>query len=142
MLLKKRYCYYLLACCLLVFPLSAVAEIAIVVHPTNTSEFSNNYLKKIFLAKTKKFPSGESAVVVDQKSGSDIRKNFLKNLLNKSENQMKAYWSRLIFTGKALPPKEIDSDAEIKKLVNENSSLIGYIDAESVDDSVRVVARF
>jgi len=142
MLLKKRYCHYLLAYCLFLLPLPAFSEVAVVVNPQNASEFSRNYLKKIFLAKTKKFPSGESAVVVGQKAGSDIRKEFLKNLLNKSENQMKAYWSRLIFTGKALPPKEIGSDMEVKKLVNENPALIGYIDAESVDESVRVVVRF
>lgn len=142
MLLKKRYCHYLLVCYLFMLPLPAFSEIAVVVHPQNESELTLNYLRKIFLAKTKLFPSGENAVMVGQKTGSDIRKEFLKKLLNKSEKQMNAYWSRLIFTGKALPPKAIGSDAEVKRLVSENPALIGYIDAESVDDSVRVVVRF
>ena len=141
-ILKNRYSRYLLGCLMLALPLSAFSDVAVVVHPSNASNFSDKDLKKIFLAKKKKFPAGGRAIVLGQKHGTAIKNKFTKGLLNKSENQLKAYWSRLIFTGKALPPKEIDDDAEMKKLVGANPSLIGYIDAASVDDSVKVVKTF
>ena len=54
---------------------------------------------------------------------------------------MKAVWARVIFTGKGLPPKVFDPDAEVKKVVSSNKNAIGYIRASSVDSSVKVVAR-
>ena len=133
---------YLLCCLILALPLPAFSEVAVVVHPSNVSSFSDRDLKKIFLAKKKKFPAGGRAIVLRQKKGSPVKLQFIQGLLNKSEHQLKAYWSRLIFTGKALPPKEISDDAEMKRLVSANPSIIGYIDAASVDDSVKVVKIF
>lgn len=140
--LKKCYLRYLLGFLMFALPLPSFSEVAVVVHPSNASSFSDKDLKKIFLAKKKKFPAGGRAVVLRQKKGSAVKLQFVQGLLNKSENQLKAYWSRLIFTGKALPPKEINGDIEMKRLVGENPSVIGYIDAASIDDSVRVVKIF
>lgn len=55
---------------------------------------------------------------------------------------MKAYWSKLVFTGKGTPPQEVPGDAEVKALIGSNPSTIGYIDAGSVDASVKVVHKF
>lgn len=139
---KKYYLRYLLGFLMFALPLPAISQVAVVVHPSNASSFSDKDLKKIFLAKKKKFPAGGRAVVLRQKKGSAVKLQFVQGLLNKSESQLKAYWSRLIFTGKALPPKEINGDIEMKRLVGENPSVIGYIDAASIDDSVKVVKIF
>jgi ABC-type phosphate transport system substrate-binding protein len=133
---------YFLCSFMLVLSLPVFSDVAVVVHPSNVSSFSDKDLKKIFLAKKKKFPAGGRIIVLRQKKGTPVKLQFVQGLLNKSENQLKAYWSRLIFTGKALPPKEIDGDTEMKKRVSANPSVIGYIDAASVDDSVKVVKIF
>lgn len=52
---------------------------------------------------------------------------------------MKALWTRLIFTGKAKPPKEVASDADLKKAVAADPKAIGYIKKSEVDGSVKVV---
>ena len=56
--------------------------------------------------------------------------------------QLKAYWAKLVFTGQGTPPKEVDNDAAVLKLVAENPNIIGYIDAAAVNSSVRVVGIF
>jgi len=52
---------------------------------------------------------------------------------------MKAYWSRLVFTGKGKPPMSVGSASEMLSAVAADSSAIGYVDASQVNDSVKVV---
>jgi hypothetical protein len=47
-------------------------------------------------------------------------------------------WSKLVFTGKATPPKEYANSAEVKKAVADPKA-IGYIDKSAVDDTVKVI---
>jgi ABC-type phosphate transport system substrate-binding protein len=44
-----------------------------------------------------------------------------------------------VFTGKATPPKELPSSAEVVKAVSADPNAIGYIDKSAVDGSVKVV---
>ena len=120
----------------------AAAEVAVIVNPSNSASMSNEDVAKLYLGKTKKFTDGNNAVPLDRKEGSGIRVQFMEAVVGKDESQMKSYWSRLIFTGKGIPPKIIESDQEVKELVSRNPDIIGYIDASAVDDSVKVVATF
>jgi hypothetical protein len=52
---------------------------------------------------------------------------------------MKAYWAKIIFTGRGQPPQEVRSSAELKKRIAQDPAAIGYIDESLLDDSVRVV---
>ena len=47
-----------------------------------------------------------------------------------------------MFSGKGKPPKELGSDADVINFVSSNPGAIGYIDAGSVNESVKVVATF
>jgi ABC-type phosphate transport system substrate-binding protein len=71
-----------------------------------------------------------------------FRGDFEKKVLNKSASQIKAYWSKLVFTGKGTPPKEVSSDAEVINLIKSNPNLIGYVDESSVTGDVKVIATF
>ena len=44
-----------------------------------------------------------------------------------------------MFSGKATPPKELGSSADVKKFVASNPDAIGYIEKSAVDSSVKVV---
>ncbi len=120
----------------------ALAEVAVIVNPANDSNITSDDISKLYLGKTKKFPNGKNAVALDRKEGSSERIRFLEATTGKDESQMKSYWSRLIFTGKGVPPQVVETDAEVKELVSRNPDIIGYIDAAAVDDSVKVIATF
>ena len=77
-----------------------------------------------------------------QEESSSARKEFDSNVLSKSGSQLKAYWSKLIFTGKGSPPKEVSNDADVIDLISKNPSMIGYIDAASLNDTVKSVGQF
>jgi hypothetical protein len=60
-------------------------------------------------------------------------------MAGRSAAQMKAYWSKIIFTGRGQPPQEAANSVEMKKRLIENPAAIGYIEKNLVDSSVRVV---
>lgn len=118
---------------------SAQAEIAVVVNPgVGDVTVNSAELKDIFLGKLNSLPNGKKIVAIDQEPGS-VREEFLKKLINKSESQLKAYWAQLVFTGRGQPPKQVMDDEEVKEFVSENPNMIGYIDSDEVDSSVKVI---
>jgi ABC-type phosphate transport system substrate-binding protein len=92
----------------------------------------------IFLGKASHFPDGTRAVPIDQTENSAVRDEFYVKV-GKSPTQIKAYWSKIIFTGRGQPPPTAPSSAEIKKRIDENPEAIGYIDRSMVDNTVKVV---
>jgi ABC-type phosphate transport system substrate-binding protein len=114
----------------------------VVVHPSNGDAISDKDISNIFLGKKKSFPGGSEAVPVDLAEGDATRASFAQAVLGKNASQLKAYWAKLVFTGKGTPPKAVDSAAKVKELVASNPNLIGYMDESAVDDSVKVVHKF
>ena len=121
----------------------AWAETAVIVSASNgNGNMDKATITKIFLGKAKSFPDGNNAIPIDQNEGAAVREAFNGSVLGKSSSQLKAYWSRLIFTGKGTPPKESGGDADIVALVAANPNLIGYVDAAAVTGDVKVVYKF
>lgn len=98
------------------------------------------HLEDIYLGRATRFPNGEPVEPIDQKSGSEAWKTFYETYLGRSPAQIKAHWSKLIFTGRGRPPREAASGREVRELVAADSRVIGYIDSDLVDESVRVVS--
>lgn len=109
------------------------AEIVVIVNPKNpaTRMFSEQ-AGQFFLGKSTLFTPIEH---VD----GPLRTEFYKKVLDKDTTQVKAIWSKLVFTGKASAPKELASSAEVKKAVAADPSAIGYIEKSQVDDTVKVI---
>ena len=109
------------------------AEIVVIVNPKNpaTRMFSEQ-AGQFFLGKSSLFTP------VEHSEGA-LRNEFYKKVLDKDSTQVKAIWSKLVFTGKATAPKEYASSAEVKKAVAADVSAIGYIEKSQVDDTVKVI---
>jgi len=118
------------------------AEIAVVVNPANANAVSADDLNRLFLGRASSFADGTKATPLNMAEGQAAREEFDNKVLNRSSSQLKAYWSKLVFTGKGTPPKELDNDAAVKAAVAADASAIGYISSASVDGSVKVIATF
>ena len=81
----------------------------------------------------------QSFAPVDLPESSAVRTDFYKKLTGKDPSQVKALWSRLTFTGKGQPPKELPDAAAVKKAVAADPKAIGYIEKSAVDPSVKVI---
>lgn len=93
----------------------------------------------IFLGQVGHFPDGGEAIALDQQVGSPQRDEFYARVAAKTPVLMKAYWTKMIFTGRGQPPKEAPTSTAIRKLVADNPALIGYIDKSALDASVKPV---
>jgi len=126
----------------LLFLNSSNAEVSVVVHPENSSTFDKSIIKKIFLGKSKSFNNGRVAILLSPAEGDPARQVFNKKVLKKSSNQVNAYWSKMIFTGKGVPPQEMASASDIISAIAANKDAISYIDSTAVTSAVKVVATF
>lgn len=107
---------------------SVAAEVKIIAHPSvKDTAITTEQAADIFLGKANMLPGGDKAVAVDQSESGAVRKEFYSKVAKKDSAQLKAYWSRLIFTGKGQPPKELGGDAEVLQLVSSNPNIIGYV---------------
>jgi ABC-type phosphate transport system substrate-binding protein len=119
---------------------SALAEIVAVVSARNPlTTLSKSQVADIFLGKASRFPDGSPAVPLDQAEGTSAREDFYLEFAGKSPAQLKAHWSKIIFTGRGQPPKEVLNGAEAKKRIAANPNAIGYIEQNQVDDTVKVL---
>jgi ABC-type phosphate transport system substrate-binding protein len=117
----------------------AMADVVAVVSvKSSINVLSVNQVLDIFLGKASHFPDGTPAVPIDQTENSAVRDEFYVKV-GKSATQIKAYWSKIIFTGRGQPPPTAPNSVEIKKRIIENPAAIGYIDRSMVDSTVKVV---
>ena len=117
------------------------AEVEVIVHPSNGAALDKDSIQRIYLGKTRAFPGGGEAVAISMKEGSAAEGDFTKNVLGKSPKQLKAYWAKMVFTGKGTPPRQIDSAAEMVNLISANPNLIGFVPAGSAGGA-KVVGKF
>ena len=113
--------------------------VAVVSAKSPITALDKSQVADLFLGKTNRFPNGVQAVPIDQAEGQAVRDEFYDKILGRTSAQMKAYWSKIIFTGRGQPPPTVSSDIEMKKRISENPAAIGYIDRSLVDNSVRIV---
>lgn len=109
------------------------AEIVVIVNPKNPAT-------RMFSEQAGQFFLGKSTLFTPiEHTDGPLRNEFYKKVLDKDATQVKAIWSKLVFTGKATAPKELGSSAEVKKAVAADVSAIGYIEKSQVDDTVKVI---
>jgi ABC-type phosphate transport system substrate-binding protein len=113
--------------------------VAVVSAKSPVTTLSMSQVADIFSSKASRFPNGVLAFPIDQAEGSTVRDEFYNKVVGKTAAQIKAYWSKIIFTGRGQPPPSVSNDIEMKKRISDNPAAIGYIDRSLVDDSVRVV---
>jgi ABC-type phosphate transport system substrate-binding protein len=119
---------------------AAQAQVAVVVGAKSaTAAMTADQVAGIFLGKSNQLPGGAAAAAADLPESAAVREQFYTKVTGKSSAQVKAGWSRLVFSGKATPPKELGSAADVKSFVAANPDAIGYIEKSAVDGSVKVV---
>ena len=118
----------------------ACASLSVIVHPDSPiSSLSEKQIKRLFLGQASG-TQGVKLFPVEVGLSSEQKRFFYKELYNKNMKSLQKLWSYRIQMGTgSAPPTQLDSMAEVKKLVSFNPNIIGYIDSHLVDDSVKVV---
>ncbi len=106
---------------------------------TTPDSMSKRDLARIFLKKKKKWPSGQAAAPVEQRSNDALRAAFSKEVLGKSLEMVESHWQGQVFSGKGTPPKKLTSDAAVVSFVRSQPGAVGYVSANTNIDGVKVM---
>ena len=116
------------------------AEIKFIANPSvKVAELTTEELKRVFLIKTNSLRDGSHVEpVIGQ--GSPAYEIFLKQYLGKNDSALTTYYLSLVFTGKALMPKLLASDAEVIAYVTKTKGTVGYVIASANTPGLRSMA--
>jgi ABC-type phosphate transport system substrate-binding protein len=110
---------------------SAADVVVIVSAKSSAATMTSDDIANIYL--------GKSTAMKPVDNATAVRGQFYTAVAGKDEAQVKAIWSKLVFTGKATPPKELPSSADVVKAVAADPNTIGYVEKSAVDASVKVI---
>lgn len=111
-----------------------LAQTVVIVNPKNpVSSMSADQVAQFFLGRS------TSLSPIDLAGRSQLRADFYQKLVGKDGDQVKAIWSKIVFTGRGFPPKEYNNSGDIKSAVAADVNAIAYIDQSAVDATVKVV---
>ena len=118
---------------LTVFGVTSVwAEEIVVIVNRAAAPISKEQIADLYLGRS------DAWIPIDQAAGSEIYVEFYKKVTGRDSAQIKAIWSRILFTGRGVPPKQLRDSAAVKKAVAANPNAVGYIEKSAVDASVKV----
>lgn len=116
------------------------SELVVIVSArTSVTALRGDQVAGIFLGEGNTLPDGAEAVALDQRIGSPLRDEFYRRVAHRSPALMKAYWTKMIFTGRGQPPREAPNSAAVRRLVADNPGMVGYIERAALDPTVRPV---
>ncbi len=115
-------------------------EVVLIAHKDmSISAVSKKDVKKLFLGKSKSLIGVDNLTPINQGATSVTRNKFDQSMMGKSSKQMKAYWAQRMFSGKGVPPEELENDQAVLDKVTKCEACIGYVLSGAVNDSVVVV---
>lgn len=113
----------------------------IVVHPDNPyRHLERDYVRDLFLKRITRWPDGEVALPVDLSAKSSVRGAFAQAILHKPLTAVRMYWQQVVFSGRGVPPPELETDEAIIRYVVQRRGAIGYITASSQTGEARIVS--
>ena len=113
----------------------------VVVNAANSvTSLTPSDLSKLFLRKLTRFSNGRPAVPVDQVETCALRKHFSTAIHGMDVPDVKSYWQELVFSGRAEPPIERQSDEDVVAFVHSNPNAIGYVIVGTPLGDVKAIA--
>jgi ABC-type phosphate transport system substrate-binding protein len=113
----------------------------VVVHRNNPIvSITRAELSAIYMKRTRSWHDGRAVMPVDQPMSSPVRERFSRSVHGKNVAYVTRYWQRLIFSGRGIPPRQLQNDAAVLELVKNSRDAIGYIARDTPPgDGVRVL---
>jgi ABC-type phosphate transport system substrate-binding protein len=100
----------------------------VIANPANpVTSVDRKLIEDSFLKKVTTWPGGEAIHPVDLTPTSPVRRRFSEAVLQRSVEAVKAYWQQRIFSGRDVPPPELENDDDIVKYVLRHQGAVGYV---------------
>jgi ABC-type phosphate transport system substrate-binding protein len=104
----------------------------VIVNPRNpVASVERRFLADVFLKKTTRWDDEESIRPVDARADARVRRAFSDEILKRSVEAVKNYWQQMVFSGRGVPPPELDTDDDVVKYVLKYPGAVGYVSASA-----------
>lgn len=98
--------------------------------------------EQLYLGRRSSLPDATAVQLIDLPAGPE-RDRFYLQLTGKNPSQIRAYWSRLVFTGRAQPPREAASVSDARRLLDEIPGTIAYLPLDAASSPrLRILLQF
>jgi hypothetical protein len=112
----------------------------VIVNPDNrVSRLDRKFVEDVFLKKRTRWDGDRTIKPVDLGPDSRVRAGFSRQILHRSVEAVKSYWQQLVFSGRGVPPPELDDDDAVVHYVLEHRGTIGYVAGDADLAGARVV---
>jgi ABC-type phosphate transport system substrate-binding protein len=112
----------------------------VIVNPGNpVTTVDRRFVADLFLKKITRWPSGDAARPVDQRGEAPVRLRFSEDVFERSVASIKSYWAQLVFSGRDVPPPELDGDEDVVRFVLKNAGAVGYVSPGAALDRAKTL---
>jgi ABC-type phosphate transport system substrate-binding protein len=119
---------------------AAPPEFRVIAHPNRPeTKVEREFVADAFLKNVTRWGDNEAIRPVDQRADSAVRRRFSDSVLRRSVPAVKTYWQQRIFSGRGVPPPELDSDEAVVHYVESNPGALGYISGTAPTGKTKVL---
>ncbi|HET6148540.1 MAG TPA: hypothetical protein VFH68_13485 [Polyangia bacterium] len=111
-----------------------------IVHPSNpATAVDRRFVVDAFLKKVSRWPNDEVIWPADLDGDSPVRRRFSEQVLRRSVASVKTYWQQLVFSGRDVPPPELDNDWQVVRYVLKHPGAIAYISSGASLEGTKIL---
>ncbi len=108
--------------------LARAEPLYVVVNPTiELEKLSHGDLINIYMGRNRRLTRQDIALPLDIGSDFHDKAVFYKKLIQRDLPEVNSYWTRVMFSGDASPPRQIDNYEHIRELIKNNKGAIAYM---------------
>lgn len=121
-------------------PAKRSAVYQVIVNPENpATSLDAAFVRDAYLKRVTAWDNGDTVRPADLTARFPAREAFVRDVVGKTLPQLRSYWNQQIFSGRGVPPPELDSEAAMIRYVLANRGAIGYLPAGASPQTAKVV---
>ncbi len=125
------------------FTAAASAQVVVIANKNVTEEkLSKKELLELYTLNQSRWEDGSRVVIFDLKKNDPVKQSFYE-FIEIEQDELRKIWLRKQFTGKAVPPRVLDSEDDVLEHVATTPGAIGYVSLATAkkNKDVRIVSR-
>ncbi|WP_317931223.1 hypothetical protein [Halioxenophilus sp. WMMB6] len=127
----KRHCRLLQVLIGVTWLLAASAQaekLYVVVNAAvEVESLSHSEVLNIFMGRSQKLDRQQIALPLDISSDHPEKAEFYQALIHRDLAEVNSYWTRVMFSGDASPPRQMDTYEQIRQVIRNNLGAIAYL---------------
>jgi hypothetical protein len=105
---------------------------------SSVAQLTHKEVLHLYMGRSRFYPDGSPAAPHDL-AGSAQRAGFYRSLSGMTLAQVTSYWARLMFSGRSLPPAELDDEAALVAKLRQDAAAIGWLPTPPAAKGLRTV---